>query len=171
MKLFDCENHYRAMGQMKGPKMRRFISELAKEVDGKAVVLYGGAKDSYAPTDEELIVRVNYHFRGADRTDIGIVNILRLAGLWYYNLTVLSGVAALRALTECSPKSILVAGCDFYLNSHIGSIGPGVCKDQVGSHPIKRNVEILQELIKNPNVELSFHTDMALETYKEYFEK
>ena len=161
---YDC---IKLKGWEKAGKLKTFISELKSQVDGREVLLAGGAFDPYKPTNE-IVIRLNYHFRNQKKTDINILNILRIANP-YYPWGILSGVMALRCLTETEAMEITVAGFDFYLTHRVRGVKPGEPKVQVGGHPIGENVEVFLDLISDKRVAMSPNTFSALEIYREHF--
>lgn len=152
---------------LKGPdahtKVNNLLKVLKPQIKDKDVLFYGGGKDEDFK-DFEVIVRCNKHHYKFERTDINLFFMLRLTKR-FYKFKALTGLICINVLLLAEPKSLFIAGCDFYLEAFKKPI------DKIGSHPIKENVEALEQIVKdNSHVSISDKTRNALEVYREYFD-
>jgi len=150
---------------LKGPDAHTRTTNLLKvlkpQIEGKHVLFYGGASDEDFK-DFEVVVRCNHHHYKYKRTDINLFFMLRLTKR-FYKFRALSGLVCINVLQLANPKSLFIAGFDFYLEK----LGRPI--EEIGSHPMRENVEAFESFVQeHNNVNISDKVKNALEVYREY---
>lgn len=142
--------------------LEKFLHDLKPHIEKKHCILYGGANDPI-PGTFEVVCRCNHHWGLGREADLVFSIMQRLGRKIFKDHCPLTGNIVLHCILKCNPKSLYVAGFDFYYSVNNAPV------EKARGHDVYKNYLEFKQMIKNPKVTTSPLVKNALEIYREFF--